>query len=521
MNTSIAALVHEGFNALTSGRAELAADCCRQALAIDPQCIQAHFLVGLIATDRNDPKTAASAFGSVTRLDAGHVAAWAQLARVFVQTGQLQRADQALAKALALDTDDATVLDTLGAVQSLLGNQHSAHALYQRAAAARPDHVPFQINLANANIFLGDLSAAQTAIERALALDPINPQGHWLFSTSRTATDHTHIETLQALIERASGAPQALAFLCYAAGKEHEDLEEWDAAFAAFARGAAARRSRITFDERAEVATFAALDAHLSYEFLQRRDSGIDDAGPIFVLGQPRTGTTLVERIITSHSQVHSAGELQQFRLSIRRLVNVPEGERLSPRMVEAAAALDPTALGTAYLNAVAGARGTKARFVDKLPTNYLFIPLIARALPRARIVHVTRDPMDSCFASFKQLFADAYPHSYDQAEMARHYARYHRLMALWRQRLPGRIIDVNYESLVADVEAQSRRLIDALGLPWEDASLDFHRQPHAVATASAVQVREPAHGRSVGRWNRYRSHLEPMRRVLMAAGLA
>ncbi len=521
MNTSIAALVHEGFNALTSGRTELAADYCRQALAIDPKCIQAHFLVGLIASERGDAKTAASAFGSVTRLDTRHVAAWAQLARVFVQTGQLQRADQALAKALAADTSDATVLDTLGAVQSLLGNQLSAKAYYQRAATAQPDHVPFQINLANACIFLGELPAAQAAIERALSLDPINPQGHWLFSTSRTATDHSHIETLEVLIERASRAPHALAFLCYAAGKEYEDLEEWDQAFAAFARGAAARRSRITFDERAEVATFDALDTHLSRALLAQPDSAIDDDGPIFVLGQPRTGTTLVERIITSHSQVHSAGELQQFRLSIRRLVNLPEGERLSPRMVEAAAALDPAALGSAYLNATATVRGTTPRFVDKLPTNFLFLPLIARALPRARIVHVTRDPMDSCFASFKQLFADAYPHSYEQTEMARHYARYHRLMALWRTRLPSRIIDVNYESLVADVEAQSRRLIDALGLPWEDACLDFHRQPQAVATASAVQVRQPAHSRSVGRWLRYRTQLEPMRQVLARAGLA
>ncbi len=521
MPTAIETLLHDGFIALTSGRIDDAANCCRRALAIDPRSVQGHFLVGLIATERGDAQTAASAFGSVTKLDPRHVAAWAQLARVFVQSGQPNRADQAIARALTIGSDDPTVLDSIGAVQSLLGDQASARDHYARAAALNPRHAPFHINLANAQVFLGDMEAAETSIRKSLALEPTNPQAHWLLATIRRAADASHIEELEALIEKASNAPQAMAFLSYAAGKEYEDLERWDDAFAAFDRGARARRERVRFDEAAEIATFTALEHHLSEDWIERTDPGADDEAPIFVVGQPRTGTTLVERIITSHSMVHSAGELQQFRLSIRRLTNVAGSERFSAPIVAAAAGLAPRLLGEAYLNATRAQRGSRQRFVDKLPANFLLLPLIAKALPKARIVHLSRHPMDACFASFKQLFADAYPHSYDQGEMARHFLRYHRLMDIWRSRMPGRIIDVSYEDLVTDVEPHTRRLIDALGLPWEDACLNFHRQSHAVTTASAVQVREPAHTRSVDRWRRYEAHLGPMRAVLEGGGLA
>ncbi len=165
--------------------------------------------------------------------------------------------------------------------------------------------------------------------------------------------------------------------------------------------------------------------------------------------------------------------------------------------------------------------QGDVPHFVDKLPQNYLFIPLILKALPNAKIVHLTRDPMDACFASFKQLFADAYLHSYEQEEMARHHARYQQLMAVWRERFAGRFFDISYENTASNIEPNARALIDYLGLPWEDACLNFHQQDRAVSTASAVQVREPAHTRSVGRWRKYEKQLAPMRAALKKQGVA
>jgi cytochrome c-type biogenesis protein CcmH/NrfG len=521
----IRAALQRGLAYLEAGRPEAAANECRRILEAAPDLTEAHFLVGLAALAAKDRRTAVAAFGSVTRLRPEHGAAWAQLARLFVQAGQPARAERALAQAVAHERGDPLVQDLIGMTHSLLGDQAGARTWYGKAVAGAPDQVGYRINLANALVFLGETRAAEAEIERVLALAPDNPQAHWLLSGIRRAQDRFHVETLVHLAARPAQSPQALAFIFYALGKELEDLEEWDRAFAAFARGAAWRRRTLDFDEAAEEATYSTLERTFTAEWLAddraaRPEQFAADPAPIFVVGQPRTGTTLVERIISAHSQVRSAGELQQFGLSVRRLLRYEGPRRFPAEMMEAAATLDGAALGRAYLTATARQRGDAPFFVDKLPSNFLYLPLILKALPRARVVHLVRDPMDACFASFKQLFADAYPHSYDQGEMARHFVRYHRLMASWRERFPGRIIDVRYEEVAADIEPQARKLIARLGLPWEDACLDFHRQEAPVATASAVQVREPVHTRSVGRWRRYERHLAPMQEIIEAAGI-
>ena len=189
--------------------------------------------------------------------------------------------------------------------------------------------------------------------------------------------------------------------------------------------------------------------------------------------------------------------------------------------MLDAAASLDPKQVGNTYMESTKRMRGSTPRFVDKLPQNYLLLPLILKALPNAKVVHLTRSPMDACFASYKQLFADAYLHSYDLEEMARHHCRYRQLMDVWRKRFGGRFFDISYEATVGDLEPNARKLIAFLGLPWEDACLRFHEQKKTVATASAVQVREPVHTRSVGRWRKYEQQLQPMLATLAERGLA
>jgi hypothetical protein len=217
---------------------------------------------------------------------------------------------------------------------------------------------------------------------------------------------------------------------------------------------------------------------------------------------------------------VYSAGELRQFGTAVRRLSKYREPRRYSATLANLAATIDCEKLGKAYMATTKTMRGSLPRFVDKLPPNYLYLPLILKALPNAKIVHLTRNPMDACFASFKQLFADAYPHSYEQAEMARHHARYYHLMAIWRERFPGRFFDIAYEDTARDVEPNARALIEFLELPWEDACLEFHKQDTAVRTASAVQVRQPAHTKSIDRWKRYEKQLDLMRKTLQEQGV-
>lgn len=513
-------LLGEGFAALNAGRLTDAASICQQILTLDRTRVEGHFLVGLVAAEMKDLRTAASAFGSVTKLDPKHTAAWAQLARVFMRLGQPARAEKALEEAVRIDTEDAVVEDLIGVVYSLLGDQKAAKAWYERAVAHAPHAPAFAVNLASALTFLGENEEGERVLGALLAKHEEIAQAHWLLSSLKRAENTERADKLAAQGAR-SGDAQSRAFLFYAAGKEYEDCEAWDRAFAAFEAGARAKRSIVQYDEAGEEAMFRALGEAFTPEWAAQTAASCDDPSPIFVVGQPRTGTTLIERIITSHSAVESAGELQQFGLSVRRLSENPGRERWSAEGARASANVDPKALGEEYLRASSAMRQGAPRFVDKLPGNYLYIPLILKALPNARVVHLTREPMDACFASYKQLFAEAYFHSYDQEEMARHFVRYARLMDHWRALFPGRFLDISYEETVSDLEPNARRLIDFLGLDWEEACLNFHQQSASVATASAVQVREKAHTRSVGRWRRYGARLDPMRRVLAEAGLA
>jgi tetratricopeptide (TPR) repeat protein len=512
--------LRRGFALLAAGKPEEAAECARRLLGAKPDLVEGHFLVGLVALELKQNWTAVNAFGSVTKLEPKHAAAWAQLARLFMTAGQPARADAALAKAVEHNDENPLVLDTIGGVYTMLGDQEEASKWIQRAVSRQPESVNYLVNLANNHMFLGRLDEAEEVLGKALSIDSGNANAHWLLSSVRKASDRSHIEVLQELVAQEGRRPRALAFLYYGLGKELEDLEAWDEAFDAFAQGAAARRTTIDFDEQAEIDMYEAFGKVFTPEWLEENAGGHDDPAPIFVVGQPRTGTTLVERIITSHSQVFSAGELKQFGQCVRRLGDYREKKRHSARLATIAAGVDCAKLGKAYMATTAKMRGDLPRFVDKLPPNYLYIPLILKALPNAKIVHLTRNPMDACFASFKQLFADAYPHSYDQEEMARHHARYYHLMALWRERFTGRFFDISYEETAANVEPNARALIEFLELPWEDACLEFHRQRAAVATASAVQVRQPAHTKSVGRWHRYETRLQPMRRALEEAGV-
>ncbi len=517
----IQALLQKGFSALSRGDFSTTGDCCQQILERQPELPQGHFLVGLLGLESKDRKTAFNAFQSTVRLDPDHAAAWAQLARLYMAEGQVNRADAALRETLRIKPSDPMVLDLIGTTLTQMGEHGAAQAFFDRACGGRQNFPPFMQNLANNLVYHGDTEGADRIFRDIIRLQPDSPQAHWALSTSTQAKDSRHIDEMQQCVARRGDDPRANAFYYYAIGKEYEDLQQWPQAFEAFAAGARARRSTVEFDEAAEIEMFDFLEQRYTPQWLAEGPSGNPDTSPIFVLGQPRTGTTLVERIITSHSQVHSAGELQQFALGLRRLADYRNPKRFTAELFAAAADLDPVKIGNLYLQTSQKMRGDTARFVDKLPQNYLMIPLILKALPNAKIVHLVRDPMDACFASFKQLFADAYLHSYQQEEMARHHARYHHLMKVWRERFPGRFFDISYEATASDLEPNARALIEFLDLPWEPACLDFHQQDAAVTTASAVQVREPAHTRSIGRWRRYETQLQPMLEALQKAGIS
>ncbi|MFM7118768.1 MAG: tetratricopeptide repeat-containing sulfotransferase family protein [Gammaproteobacteria bacterium] len=572
----------DAYAALQAGDLGTTGALVRRVLDAAPALVEAHFLVGMVALELRDHRTARSAFSTVARLRPRHDAAWAQLAWLHARGGRTADARAAIAEARAWFGGNPAVADRIGAASALCGLHADALAWHRRAVSGAPDRIDYRINSAGAAIVSGAFSDARADLDAVLRTAPDHAQAHWLRAGLDTATDRQHADVLQRLLNtRTSRAPLEIALLAYARGKRLEDIGAWGDAFAAYAEGAKARRGTVSYDEAAEATLFDALIRRFDRDWLSaRRDPATrDDASdrasagsgapaadrpacvPVFIVGQPRTGTTLVERMLAAHSQVQALGELQQFGRALRRLVgrptpaagparDAPQGEAdaqytsdtqplsgaehrsdaerlrrilpggLDADLVDRASRIDPARLGAAYLDAVAPERDGSPWFIDKLPGNFLHLPLILAALPEARIVHLVRDPLDACFASFKQLFAEAYPHSYDQAEQARHFVRYHRLMAHWRAEFPERFLDLSYEQLVTDPDAAVRVLLDHLGLPDEDAVRHFAGASGPVATASAVQVRSPVHARSVGQAHRLGDALAPMRAILAAAGL-
>jgi tetratricopeptide (TPR) repeat protein len=409
-----AQLLAEGFRALNRGKLEAAAKVCEEVLAENPGVVQAHFLVGLVALEGAERRIAHDAFKSVVKLDRDHAAAWAQLARLNSGEGRIALAEAALKQVRRIEPTDPAVLDLTGTVLNQLGEYEAAKAFFARVNTLAPGQAPYMMNLASVLVFLGEIDTAVGIFRDVLRREPRNAQCHWGLASAVKAEDHSHVEQMRRLLEQYSGNLRARAFLCYAIGKECEDLQDWDAAFQAFAAGAAARRQTVEYDEAAEIEVFETIKTLFDGAWLARQAPGNPDPSPIFVLGQPRTGTTLIERIISSHSQVHSAGELQQFGLATRRVCKYADPRRFSGELFRRAARADPREIGTMYLQTAARMRGSTPFFVDKLPVNYLNVPLILAALPNAKVVHLVRGPMDACFASFKQLFADAYLHSYE-----------------------------------------------------------------------------------------------------------
>jgi len=304
--------------------------------------------------------------------------------------------------------------------------------------------------------------------------------------------------------------------------KELEDIGEYNESFAALSEGNRIKRSTLAYDVRNDLDGMQKVMAHYSREALAQAAPGEPAAGPIFIVGMPRTGTTLVERILGSHADVVSLGELVDFpaemtALAERVYVSTASTE---PDFLRASLQMDFAELGRNYLKAVQPLAAGRRHFVDKLPFNFRYCGLIHQALPNAKIVHLTRDPLDTCYAVYKTLFINAYHYSYQLDELAQFYIAYRQTMAHWHAVMPGVICDVSYEDLVADPPAQCRRLLEWCGLPWQDDVLDFHRSRVASTTASTAQVRRPIYTSSVKKWRNFESQLQPVVRRLAAAGL-
>jgi tetratricopeptide (TPR) repeat protein len=460
-------------------------------------------------------------------------------AQCLLALGRRSEACVAAKAALAGATTDPLLLDALGSFFSFAGDQHTALEAFEQAAALAPDNAHFIFNRATVRRFLGQLAAAEADYDRVIALRPADFEAYKNRSDLRTQTaGRNHVAELEGLVARGFAEWRSEVQIRYTLAKEYEDLGDYRKSFHELRQGARKRRENLRYDVANDVSTVDwiieafpggvhthAVDTGAVHtaapEAAAREHAAPQPAAPIFIVGLPRSGTTLVDRILSSHSQVRSAGELNDFALSLVARVRSENGKEHLPRheLVARSAQVDFAALGGEYL-ARARAVVAEGRFTDKMPLNYLYCGLIRRALPNAKIVHLTRHPMAAGYAIYKTLFKDGYPFSYDLDEIAQYYIAYRKLMDHWSAVMPGAVYALNYENLVADQIDETRKLLEFCGLDWEDACAEFHRNPSATTTASASQVRRPIYDSSVAQWRHYTAQLASLSSALESAGI-
>ena len=488
-------------------------------VAREPGHVLARLRLSMLATSAGRYRDSLAQLLAVAALRPAEPELVLMLAGMLHRLGEVAEALALLANPTVIAAADRTELEQMAQLAQQMEDAALVRALLDRAQAGAAPSIGAQYTRATLQTFAGELEAAEASLSALLARAPGHAPAHWsLAKLRRQRTDSNHVARLRGLLD-ARPDPASEAYLCFALFKELDDLGEHEAAWQALARGCAAKRAQVAYAPAEEEAAFARLMARAAEPAPTPTAEWSDAApAPIFIVGLPRTGTTLLERILGGSGAVENAGELDELPLQLRWLADRFSKSYLDADVFEAAARGDMAELGRRYLTHARWRAGGKRWFTDKLPLNFLNLGFIAAALPGARVVHLVREPMDACFSNLKELFAEAYPYSYALDELAAHYGRYRRLMAHWHAALPGRIHDVSYEALVTSPEAVARGVFDFCGLLWDAGSLDLSRGG-SVSTASTVQVREGIHARRVGGWQSYARGLEPLRQRLQQEG--
>ena len=530
---------------LENGELEEAERAFRRALALKADYVPARLNLAVAQRRQGRFDEAGDLLGDIVRAHPGLAEAHHNLALVHRERGELEEAEGEVRRALSLRPDDPRMLHTLAAVcldRSRLG---LAADLYQRCVEHDPEDVEAWNQLATIQLTRGEVEAATEAVRRALALEPDNPAvlctlanthsvagkreeaerccrraleiqpdlpvaWHTLTQLRRFRdSDRETIAHVESISERRKLGPTGLGNLHFALGRMHHDCKHFDRAFSHFERGNRVLRKRREFSvekwTRRIDATIETFDAGL---FSRTRGFGDPTPQPVFVFGMPRSGTSLVEQILASHSEVHGAGEILAMPDCAQRLAFGTGPDAEYPSAAGGIGAGLARSLAGAYLKALRRGRSGARRITDKLPGNYAHLGLIAILLPGARLVHCRRNPIDVCLSNYMQQYGEGHAYAYDLTELGLVYCQYERIMRHWRQVLPVEIHEVAYEELVADQERRSRELIAFCGLEWEDACLDFHANQRTVATASQWQVRQPIYRGSLNRWRPYEAHL-------------
>ncbi|WP_242111903.1 tetratricopeptide repeat-containing sulfotransferase family protein [Luteimonas aquatica] len=490
-------------------------------LATEPGHVQARVLLAGICLARGRLRAACAHLTQATRALPDDATTVCRVAQALLRVGESTALRECLSHPAVARCHDGAMLATFAHLQQSLGEHEQALSLMDRARALGHDNADFRYFRSVQLQFNGRLDEAERELESCLRLGPTYGRAWLTLARLRKQTpQRNHLDDIGRQLARVAADSQDHSALEFARYKELEDLGAYEDAWKALEHANAIMHRQLRHDPRKEQALHAALIAACDAAFLQSAPapapaSAADGPTPIFVLGLPRSGTTVVDRILGNHSQVVSAGELNDFAHQLRWQADAPGQPLVDEVILERLRGLDFAEIGRRYLAQTAWRAQGRGYFVDKLPANFLVAGLIAKALPQAVILHLARDPMDVCFSNYRALFGNSYAYSYDLQALAAHYASYRRLMAHWRQALPGRILDVDYQALVTDPEAEAGRILDFCGLAREAHCTDLVRNTAPVSTLSSAQVREGIHARGLAEWKRYERQLQPLREAL------
>lgn len=448
-----------------------------------------------IAAAQAPPPTAEIARDVVTRL------------RSFNEAGEMRRYIVRLGPPARLPIP---LLLGVAAQLSYMNDQSSALEWLDEAKRADPDYPGTILSRAQVLVYLGRAAEAKAELQRCLRVAPDVPELYRLLAKSRTATpDDNHADRIRGLLARPTKRPLDTVKLAYALHKELDDLGDFEGAWQALELGCRTMRATLRYEPSETRQLFSALTSFAT----STRPWVVptDAATPVFIVGMHRSGTTLLEQLLSGSPQVHGVGETYDFTSAMRYATDHHCKGVIDATIVQRAAGADFDEVGQRYLRGMGWRIGGKPFFTDKLPSNFLNIGFICEALPHARILHMVRDPVETCFSNLRELFSDASPYSYDQGELAAYFGEYRSLMAHWHAMYPGRILDVPYAELTRDPRAVMRRVAAFCGIDYIEEMSDPRNARRAVATASATQVRQGVSVAGQPKWKPYSDHLKPL----------
>ncbi len=487
---------------------------CDKWVENQPANTNAWFLKAFAETNAHQLTAALTSIDRALQLKPGNPLMQVQRAQILGAIGHSQECLDTLEALLSTEGLPPPLLHQVGATLNNIGEHQRAVALFEQVRAAEPGNASNLSSLATAYHILGRSEEAAQVQRRAIELAPEDFRGYWLLGQMRKAmAGDNQVAFFKSALAQSEGKLQARVCLNFALAKQYEELEEFDAAFNHLQQGSAAVLEHSPYDPVRDRQFHEEVVKAFDQDFCSRQVVGHEDPAPLFIIGMPRTGTTLLEQILTTYDEIDTAGELHHFP----HLLNQACG-RLNPgaditAIYQRPGELDWRALGEAYVSAARLHVGDSAHFIDKYPLNFSMVGPILKALPNARIINLQRNPMDTCFSNYKLLYRlGTALHSYDLLTMAEYYFRYRDMLAHWHNCYPGQILDVSYESLVTEAELTTQKVAVFLGLDWRLQCLDFYKAGGAVATASTTQVRKPINTGSLHKWRKFERHLNPLK---------